>query len=53
MEIVNVRMKVLYMVCIYLNTNIIKDIVDLQNFFVEKICACSYLARPQVELYLI
>lgn len=46
-------MKVLYMVCIYLNTNLVKDIVDFQNFFVEKICACSYFARLQVTLYLI
>lgn len=53
MEIVNVSMKVLYMVRIYLNTNLVKDIVDSWNFFVEKICACSYLARSQVALYII
>jgi len=53
MEIVNVSVKVLYMVCIYLNTNLVKDIVDSQKFLVENICASSYLARPRVALYLI
>lgn len=37
MEIVNISMEVLYQVCIYLNTNLVKDIVGSQNFFLEKL----------------
>lgn len=40
MEIVNVSMKLLYMVYIYLNTIFVEDVEDTHNFSVEMIYAC-------------